>query len=73
MRDCLMMRDMARAYKGLIMNNIKKARATGDQNKIKETGEAVDHDLTGGNCLEFNKQDHKIVDDFKPFGVTDET
>ena len=73
MRDCLMMRDMARAYEGLIMNNIEKARATGDQNKIKEADEAVDRDLTGGNCLEFNKQDHKIVADFKPFGVTDET
>ena len=66
MRDCLMMRDMASAYKGLIMNNIEKARATGDQNKIKEAEEVVDRDLTGGNCLEFNEQDHKIVADFKP-------
>lgn len=45
MRDCLMMRDMARAYEGLIMNNIEKARATGDQNKIKETEEAVNREL----------------------------
>ena len=45
MRDCLMMRDMARAYEGLIMNNIEKARATGDQNKIKETEEAVDREM----------------------------
>ena len=45
MRDCLMMRDMARAYEGLIMNNIEKARATGDQNKIKEAEEAVDREL----------------------------
>ena len=45
MRDCLMMRDMARAYEGLIMNNIEKARATGDQNKIKEAKEAVDREV----------------------------
>ena len=45
MRDCLMMRDMARAYEGLIMNNIEKARATGDQNKIKEAEEAVDREM----------------------------
>ena len=45
MRDCLMMRDMARAYEGLIMNNIEKARATGDQNKIKETDETVDREM----------------------------
>ena len=45
MRDCLMMRDMARAYEGLIMTNIEKARATGDQNKIKEAEEAVDCEM----------------------------
>ena len=45
MRDCLMMRDMARAYEGVIMNNIEKARATGDQNKIKEDEEAVDREM----------------------------
>ena len=45
MRDCLMMRDMAKAYEGLIMNNIEKARATGDQNKIKEAEEAVDREM----------------------------
>ena len=45
MRDCLMMRDMARAYEGLIMNNIEKARATGDQNKIKKAEEVVDREM----------------------------
>ena len=44
MRDYLMMRDMARAYEGLTMTNTEKARATGDQNKIKEAEETVDHE-----------------------------
>ena len=69
MRDCLMMRDMARAYEGLIRTNIEKVKV--DVSKVNELLD--EGDLTGGNCLEFNKQDHKIVADFKPFGVTDET
>ena len=34
MRDCLMMRDMARAYEGVIMNNIEKVKA--DVAKVNE-------------------------------------
>ena len=70
MRDCLMMRDMTRAYEGLIMTNTEKVKAD-----VAKVNERLDDegDLTGGNCLEFNKQDHKIVADFKSFGVTDET
>ena len=70
MRDCLMMRDMARAYEGLIMTNTEKVKVD-----VAKVNELLDDegDLTGGNCLEFNKKDHKIVADFKPFGVTDET
>ena len=60
MRDCLMMRDMARAYEGLIMNNIEKARATGDQNKFKEAEEAVDCEMK-----------HKAEDDMFMSQMTD--
>lgn len=70
MRDYLMMRDMARAYEGLTMTNNEKVKV--DVAKVNERLDD-ESDLTGGNCLEFNKQDHKIVADFKSFGVTDET
>lgn len=52
------------------MTNIEKVKVD-----VAKVNELLDDegDLTSGNCLEFNKQDHKIVADFKPFGVTDET
>ena len=71
MRDCLMMRDMARAYEGLIMNNIKKAKA--DVTKADVTKA----DVTKVNELldDFYIKDtnYHIEGEFKPFGVTDET
>lgn len=66
MRDCLMMRDMARAYEGVIMNNIEKVKA--DVAKVNELfnnfyikqtycfeGECMDN-----NCLEFNEENCRI-------------
>lgn len=66
MRDNLMMRDMARAYEGVIMTDIEKVKA--DVAKVNELfnnfyikqtyffeGECDDD-----NCLEFNDEDCKI-------------
>ena len=66
MRDYLMMRDMARAYEGLIMNNIEKAKA----DVTKADGAKVDELLDDFYIKDTN---YHIEGKFKPFGVTDET
>lgn len=39
---------------------------------IKDTDYYIEGDLTGGNCLEFNEQDHKIVANLKlPYALGD--
>ena len=81
MRDYLMMRDMARAYEGLIMNNIEKAKA--DVTKVNATKvNATKVNATKVNATKVNElsddfcikdTNYHIEGEFKPFGVTDET
>ena len=66
MRDCLMMRDMARAYKGLIMNNIKKAKDDEAKDDVTKVNELLDD-------FYIKDTNYHIEGEFKPFGVTDET
>ena len=66
MRDCLMMRDMARAYEGLIMNNIEKAKADVTKADVTKVNELLDDSYIKDTNYHFEGE-------FKPFGVTDET
>ena len=66
MRDCLMMRDMARAYEGLITNNIEKVKADAVKADVSKVNEPLDD-------FYIKDTDYCVEGDFKPFGVTDET
>ena len=71
MRDYLMMRDMARAYEGLIMNNIEKAKADVTKADVTKVNATKVNELSDDFCIK--DTNYHIEGEFKPFGVTDET
>lgn len=80
MRDRLMMRDMARAYEGVIMSNNDKIKA--DVAKVNELfnnfnikqNYFFEGKIKGLNCLEYDEKEQKIKADYSlPYALGDIT